>query len=68
MLLAKTAIELFLLGGGYLIPEVTLTKGGSSEADKRAFRDKLRGQIKFLIKSTPRLVKGADEKFTMYYK
>jgi len=67
--LAKTAIGWFMLDYGCYLPNAKISNEFREATDEetKAFRDKFKAQIKFLIKREPRLEKESDGRFAIYY-
>lgn len=66
--MAKKALEWFLLGYGYILPDGMVQQYPSDkEASKKAFCDKFTKQIKDLIGREPRLVKNENGSYSIFY-
>jgi len=67
--LAKEVIKRFMLDRGYYVPKAAIGVENREETDEetKAFRDKFKELIKFLIKREPRLEQESDGRFCIWY-
>jgi len=68
--LAKEVIKRFMIGHGYTLPNAMLVSNEcrkTTDEETNAFRDKVKAQIKALIKREPRLEKKPDGRFQIRY-